>query len=83
MTLMSAGGSVALGGLALLLWRHFAQERIAARIRIEPNDGIAVIEKVRLGGLEQWIQIAGPTSRSQSSSFFTAAPVFRRCLLRI
>ena len=75
-TLMSAGGSVALGGLALLLWRHFAQERIAARIRIESNDGIAVIEKVRLGGLEQWIQIRGRDKSKPILLFLHGGPGF-------
>ena len=75
-TLMSAGGSVALVGLALLLWRHVVQERIAARIRIESNDGIAVIEKVRLGGLEQWIQIRGHDRTKPILLFLHGGPGF-------
>ncbi len=75
-TLMSAGGAVALGGLALLLWRHFAQERIAARIRIDSNDGIAVIEKVRLGGLEQWIEIRGHDRSKPILLFLHGGPGF-------
>ncbi|MGI8436308.1 MAG: alpha/beta fold hydrolase [Chthoniobacterales bacterium] len=59
MILLTAGGLLAFAVLALLLWRVFAQHRVAERIRIKSPNGIDSIEKVQLGGLEQWIQIRG------------------------
>lgn len=57
MILLTAGGLLVLAVLALLLWRIAAQHRVADRIRIKSPNGIDTIEEVRLGGLEQWLQI--------------------------
>lgn len=56
---IGAGGLVVLGVLALLLWRTVAQHRTANRIGMESPNGIASLEKIRLGGVDQWILIRG------------------------
>lgn len=44
---------------SLLLWRTVRQHQIAAAIAIDTATGIDSLEKVRLGGVDQWIQIRG------------------------
>lgn len=43
----------------LLLWRAWRQWEIRRATAITEPNGIATLEKVRLGGVEQWIQIRG------------------------
>jgi pimeloyl-ACP methyl ester carboxylesterase len=47
-------------GIALLtIGRSILQRKVAARIAITPRSGINSLEKIRLGGAEQWILIRG------------------------
>lgn len=60
----------------IILLRIYAQHRTAARIRISSSNGIASIEKVRLGGLEQWIQIRGDDRTKPLLLFLHGGPGF-------
>ncbi|PZR74131.1 MAG: alpha/beta hydrolase [Chthoniobacterales bacterium] len=44
---------------ALIVFRIFAQQRVAKQIAIPPQEGIHSLEKLRLGGADQWILIRG------------------------
>ncbi len=45
--------------IALILLRLYAQHKVAREIRISASRGTHSIEKVKLGGLDQWMQIRG------------------------
>ncbi|MDQ6623353.1 MAG: alpha/beta hydrolase [Verrucomicrobiota bacterium] len=45
--------------LIIVLLRLYAQNKVAGQIRINTPNGIHSIEKIRLGGIDQWIQIRG------------------------
>ncbi len=45
--------------VAFVAWREIGQLRVAAARRIDTPDGIDVLEKVRIGGTDQWISIRG------------------------
>ena len=76
MILLAAAALFVLSVVALLLWRVVAQHRTADRIRISSTDGINSIEKVRLGGLEQWIQIRGRDKSKPILLFLHGGPGF-------
>lgn len=76
MILVAATALFVLAVFTLSVWRVVAQQRTADRIRVESNDGIAVIEKVRLGGLEQWIQIRGRDKSKPILLFLHGGPGF-------
>jgi len=65
---------VVFGGLILL--RLYAQNRTAARIRISSEGGIHRIEKIHLGGVEQWIQIRGDDRAKPILLFLHSGPGF-------
>lgn len=76
MILLAAAALVALLVVTLLLWRAVAQHRTADRIRISSTNGIDSIEKVQLGGLEQWIQIRGHDKSKPILLFLHGGPGF-------
>lgn len=55
------GGLLVLGVVvvALLLYREYVQHRVREETRISSPGGIESLEKVRLGGIDQWILIRG------------------------
>ena len=69
----------ALLGIALtsgFLLRLLAQNKTAAKIRIVAPKGISVIERIELGGVEQWIQIRGHDRSKQILLFLHGGPGF-------
>ena len=44
---------------ALLIFRAYEQHRVREATKITSPDGISSLEKVRLGGIEQWILVRG------------------------
>jgi len=50
---------LALLALALVALRAYEQNRVAARIEITTPNGIDSLEKIKLGGVDQWIFIRG------------------------
>lgn len=76
MILIAVTALFVLAVVTLLLWRVLAQRRIADHIRISSTDGIDSIEKVRLGGLEQWIQIRGHDRSKPILLFLHGGPGF-------
>lgn len=74
--LFAGGGLILFAGLAAVLSRAIAQHRVAERIRIASPAGIDLLEKVRLGGLEQWIQIRGTDRTKPILLFLHGGPGF-------
>lgn len=62
------------GGILLL--RFAAQRRVTARIRIDGPNGVDSLEKIRLGGIEQWIQIRGRDRSKPVLLFLHGGPGF-------
>ena len=67
---------LALLTLALFALRAYAQNRVAKRIAITSRNGIASLEKVRLGGIDQWIQIRGHDRTKPILLFLHSGPGF-------
>lgn len=61
---------------ALALERLYEQHKTTARIRITSPNGIHSIEKVRLGGVDQWIQIRGVDRSKPILLFLHGGPGF-------
>ena len=75
--LLLPGGALLLAGAAaLLVWRAIIQSRTATRLRITASEGIDSLETVRLGGLDQWIQIRGRDRRKPLLLFLHGGPGF-------
>ena len=62
--------------VGLILLRLYAQNRTAARIRISSAAGIHTIERIRLGGVDQWIQIRGDDRTKPILLFLHSGPGF-------
>jgi len=62
--------------LAFVAWRETGQWRVAAQRRIDTADGIEVLEKVRLGGIDQWISIRGRHASNPVILYLHGGPGF-------
>jgi pimeloyl-ACP methyl ester carboxylesterase len=71
---IGAGLIVCVIGVGLL--RFFLQRTTAGRIKIVSPAGIASLEKVQLGGVEQWIQIRGDDRAKPILLFLHSGPGF-------
>ncbi len=67
---------IALLMLALAAFRSYEQCQVAKRIEITAPNGIASLEKVRLGGVDQWIQIRGDDRAKPILLFLHSGPGF-------
>ena len=57
--LVSIVGFVALAVVAALAFRAYERSQVRTRTKIDAQTGIESLEKVKLGGIEQWILIRG------------------------
>lgn len=62
--------------VVLILLRLYAQHKVAREIRVTAPRGIHSIEKVKLGGLDQWIQIRGEDRSKPILLFLHGGPGF-------
>src|SRR6266446_2159011 len=67
---------LALLTLALVAFRAYEQRQVAKRIAIRSPEGIESLEKVRLGGIDQWIQIRGHNRSHPVMLFLHSGPGF-------
>jgi len=67
---------LAFAGATLALVRLRAQRRVAAQIRIDSPNGVNSIETIRLGGVDQWIQIRGRDRTKPILLFLHGGPGF-------
>jgi len=70
------GGGLAACAIGVVGWRFVLQRTTASRIEIDSRAGIASLEKVRLGGIEQWIQIRGQDRAKPILLFLHSGPGF-------
>src|ERR1700674_4530509 len=75
--LLRIGGTLAACAVGVIVWRSYLQRATAERIRIASPAGIASLEKVRLGGVEQWIQIRGHDRAKPILLFLHSVPRLR------
>ena len=71
LVLLLAGASVSLLGL-----RAICQHQVAERTKIVSPAGVASLEKVHLGGVDQWIQIRGEDRTKPILLFLHSGPGF-------
>jgi pimeloyl-ACP methyl ester carboxylesterase len=74
-SLLRIGGGLAACVLGVVVWRFCLQRTTAGRIKIS-SAGIASLEKIRLGGVEQWIQIRGNDRTKPILLFLHSGPGF-------
>lgn len=74
--LLSCGGGIIAAVVGLVLFRIYLQHKTADRIKIVSSAGIASLEKVRLGGVDQWIQIRGDDRTRPILLFLHSGPGF-------
>jgi pimeloyl-ACP methyl ester carboxylesterase len=67
---------LALLTVALVAFRSYKQRQVAKRIAITSPNGVASVEKVRLGGVDQWIQIRGHDRTKPLLLFLHGGPGF-------
>src|SRR6267154_827683 len=70
------GGGLAACVIGVVVWRFFLQHTTASRLKIASPPGIASLEKVRLGGIDQWIQIRGEDRAKPLLLFLHSGPGF-------
>ena len=68
-------GSLLLG-LGLAVTRIFVQRAVSAKTAIKPVEGINSLEKIELGGAEQWILIRGWDRKNPLLLFLHSGPGF-------
>jgi pimeloyl-ACP methyl ester carboxylesterase len=62
--------------LLVLAWRGFRQHQIAERLRITTPDGVQEAGFVRIGGVDQWVQIRGEHRSNPILLFVHGGPGF-------
>lgn len=62
--------------VAVVALRFYAQGKTAASIRINSPHGIHSLEKIQLGGVDQWLQIRGQDSSKPILLFLHGGPGF-------
>jgi proline iminopeptidase len=70
------GGALAACAVGVVVCRFYLQRRTADRIKIASPAGIASLENVRLGGVDQWIQIRGENRAKPILLFLHSGPGF-------
>ena len=70
------GTALVLLVLVLIAVRFYAQSQTAARIRITSPDGIHSIERIEIGGVEQWVQLRGEDRTKPILLFLHGGPGF-------
>jgi pimeloyl-ACP methyl ester carboxylesterase len=73
---LRAGGGLAACVIGIVVWRSYLQRSIASRLKIASPPGITSFEKVRLGGVDQWIQIRGADRAKPILLFLHSGPGF-------
>ncbi len=61
---------------ATAILRFYWQRQTAARLRISSAEGIHALEKIQLGGIEQWVLIRGQDSRKPVMLYLHGGPGF-------
>jgi proline iminopeptidase len=71
---MVIGGLVAVGLASALLYRGYLQHRVAGKRPITPRNGIDSLGRVRIGGIDQWIEVRGQNVDSPILLFIHGGP---------